>query len=766
MGSSSRPLPVRAALAAVGLTSTIGQLVLLREMVAVFYGNELVFGLILAAWLAWVAVGAWVLGRRLPRPMTSEVFPDFGGLYRALATGLVVAAAALPAQVGLVRASPTLLGVTPGALVALGPLLLAILLCLAPLCLLLGWLFTVGARALAGEGGSIGGAYTVESLGAVAGGALFSLLLVRWLDPFQVALAVGATNLAVAWSLTRQRGQPRSGRVLLVLGAALLAITALPLGAWLHQATLGWQYTGLRFARDSLYGRIVVTGSGEQRVFFENGMLFFETQGAVAEEVAHLPLLAHPEPRRVLLIGGGVSGTLAEILHHPSVQEVHYVELDPVVVAAARSELPPLQAAVLNDPRVILAHIDGRLYVREVQEPFDVVILDLPEPATGQLNRFYTQEFFAEVRALLAPQGVFFLGLPWQENYPGPELQQLATSVYRTLSTEFAELTLLPSSELFLLASETNLPADPALWSARLAERGIPTRWVVLPYLEYLLAADRTGRAQHLLETTTGARLNRDLEPICYFYDLTVWLSRFSGTLSRLATSASLLRLGWLAVPLAALVVLLRFLPRKARRRSVIPATIALIGLAGMVMQVVILFAFQVVHGYVYGQVGLIITAFMAGLALGSALANRRHWPGDERRNRDPRRSPRVALLWIQAGLVLFAIGFPLMISLAPPAWTFLPWSLFSGGLTGLAFPLAVACLLPAGGPNLQTNPGPTADQIKGKVGHTAGLLYGADLVGGCLGAVTASVFLVPILGISQTCLAVAIIAVAGLAMQ
>jgi spermidine synthase len=722
-----RRTALRTALAAIGFTSTIGQLTLLRELIAVFYGNELVLGLILAVWLACVAAGAWGLGRK----KTLEVSKDFQSL------GITLAAAAflLPAQMALVREARALLGVTPGALVALGPMVMTILLALAPLCLLLGWGFTLGARLLTARGGTVGAAYVAESLGALLGGAAFSFLLVRWLDPFQTALGVGALDLAAAAALVGRR------RWLPALGAAVLAVGALPLGSRLHRATLGWQYADLRLARDSIYGRIVVTGSGEQRVFFENGLLFFETQGVAAEEVAHLPLLAHPQPRRVLLVGGGVSGTLAETLRHPSVEAAHYVELDPLVVAAARAELPPQQAAALDDPRVTLAHVDGRLYVRQRRgdEPFDAVILDLPEPATGQLNRFYTQEFFAEVKAILAPGGVFALGLPWQENYPGPALQRLAASVYRTLAAEFPHIALLPGERLFLLASDAPLATDPATWSARLVERGIAARWVVPEYLAYLLTTDRIAQARDLLEAPIGARLNRDLTPVSTFYALTVWLSRFYSRLSQVAAEASLLNLGWLALPLAVAALLLR--------RWAVPTAIGCIGLAEMGLEVVILFAFQVVHGYVYGQVGLIVTAFMAGLALGGSVANRWRWPGGANPSRswDPRRRPRAALAWILVGVVLFSLAFPALVSLRPPAWAFPLLALVAGGLTGLAFPVAVAC-------------------ARGEAGQVAGRLYGADLVGGCLGAALTSVLLVPILGIPQTCLGVALVGLAGLA--
>jgi spermidine synthase len=797
------------AIASAGFTSIVGQLVLLRELVAIYYGNELVLGLILATWLAWVAIGAWGLGRWPSSDPAGRLGPGEGRRGAGtLAAGLLAAVLLLPGQMMLVRASRDLLGVTRGALVPLGLMVLTIVLLLAPLCLLLGWQFTLGARLLAGHisasvepqptdrqeqarPGGLGAAYVAESLGAALGGALFSFLLLRWLNPFQMALGVGAVNLAMsALLLSKTHPLPlpgdRSQRTTVALGlaAAALLVAAWPLGGWLQRVTLGWQYDGLRFAQDSVYGRIVVTGSGEQRVFYENGLFFFETENVEAEEVAHLPLLAHPAPRRVLLIGGGVSGTLAEILRHPSVHQVQYVELDPLVVRAAQAELPPAGAAALLDPRVVLAYVDGRAYVRGLQdEHFDVVILDLPEPATGQLNRFYTLEFFAQVKDILAPGGLFALGLPWQENYPGPALQRLGASIFGALDAEFPAVALLPGERLLLLASNEPLALDPDTLSARLAERGIATRLVVPAYLQYLLTTDRIAQAQDLLESAP-VRVNRDLEPISYFYDLNAWLSRFSGGLARSLNAASILKLGWLAAGLALAVGFVRFLLARRRRQgstaaeTAVPVVVGLIGLAQMTMEVVILLSFQVNHGSVYSQVGLIVTAFMAGLALGGAGADRLRWPSwDARGAVLSRWSPRTALFGIVVGIFVYAAVFPLLVGLAPPAWTFLVLALLAGGLTGFAFPLAVACLrertLPGVSP-VETSPreavrqpipGPRREAARDAVGRLAGLLYGMDLAGGCLGAVLSSVLLVPILGIPQTCLAVALVALAALAL-
>ncbi|MCP4517197.1 MAG: spermine synthase, partial [Delftia sp.] len=157
---SARPSVV---LATLGFTSVIGQVVLMRELVAVFYGNELVLGLILAWWLLWEAAGAWGLGRWAERRNWGQ---------RALSLTLSLAALALPLQVMLTRSVRDLLGTTPGASVPLDQMLWAVGLILAPYCLAHGLGFGLAARSLAAV--SAGRAYAYESAGAVVGGALFS----------------------------------------------------------------------------------------------------------------------------------------------------------------------------------------------------------------------------------------------------------------------------------------------------------------------------------------------------------------------------------------------------------------------------------------------------------------------------------------------------------------------------------------------------------------------------------------------------------------
>jgi spermidine synthase len=761
---------MRIPLAAVGFTSIIAQIVLMRELVATLYGNELLFGLVLMAWLAWVAGGAWGLARLAMRLELGT---------RAFAAGLILAGVLLLLQIVLVRDVRTLLGVTPGAFVDFGSMVLAVILILAPLCLLLGFLFTLGARLTIEAGGTGGQAYAWESIGAVVGGALLSFALIRWLDPFQTALLVASVNLLVAsglWFSYPFRSSLLS-RLLPLFALVLLSLGSFFVGRFLHDATLRWQWSDLAFAADSPYGRLIIQARDGQRVFYENGLLAFETQGTFSEEVAHFPLLAHPDPHNVLLIGGGVAGDLREILKHP-VTHVTYVELDPLLIDAARAHLPPQDAVVLADPRITLIPADGRLYVKQRSRlitrqgpdsefgresaghgvdnpsgPFDVIILDLPEPSTGALNRFYTREFFAEVRAILDADGIFALGLPSAENYWSPELARRNGSVYHTLRAVFPEVLVLPGEHNFFLASDVPLGADPNSLTERLDGRDINARWVTPDYIEYVLTTDRFAQVQRDLEAMAGVRLNQDLIPICYYYDLMLWLSRFYPNLRQvfhlgpISQGTGVLNLAWISVPLALIVLLARW-----QRRWAVAVAIAGIGLAGMMLQLVLLFAFQVLHGYVYAEVSLITTAFMAGLALGAAISNRllTAWFAETSNSlsETSKRRARRMLIGVQLAIGLYCgvLVLILRLSLPAPSLVFPVLALLAGMLAGMAFPLALALI-----PKREDS------------GRATGVLYGADLVGGCLGALFGAVLLIPVFGIPQTCVATALVALAGL---
>lgn len=130
------------------------------------------------------------------------------------------------------------------------------------------------------------------------------------------------------------------------------------------------------------------------------------------EMIAHLPMLCHPQPRRVLVIGGGDGGTVREVLRHASVEHITLCEIDGAVVDACRSFLPSI-AGQLDDPRVHIEIRDGIALMAEqaqaiadgAAEGFDVILIDSTDPM-GPGEGLFTETFYQHARQCLTPGGV------------------------------------------------------------------------------------------------------------------------------------------------------------------------------------------------------------------------------------------------------------------------------------------------------------------------------------------------------------------------
>ncbi len=122
------------------------------------------------------------------------------------------------------------------------------------------------------------------------------------------------------------------------------------------------------------------------------------------EMIVHPALLAHPAPRAVLIIGGGDGGSVREALKHQAAESIHLVEIDEVVIEAARKCFPNL-AQGLDDPRVKLIVADGFDHLDRHQGAYDVILVDSMDPV-GEAAKLFTTPFFAKVKGALRTGGI------------------------------------------------------------------------------------------------------------------------------------------------------------------------------------------------------------------------------------------------------------------------------------------------------------------------------------------------------------------------
>ncbi len=124
------------------------------------------------------------------------------------------------------------------------------------------------------------------------------------------------------------------------------------------------------------------------------------------EMLAFVPLMAHPNPARVLIIGGGDGGTLRRALSDRRVRSATLVEIDPQVVEVCRRYLPEIAGGAFDDPRTRLVLADGVRFIAETTETYDVIIVDSTDPV-GPAAGLFTAEFFRGARSRLSSPGIF-----------------------------------------------------------------------------------------------------------------------------------------------------------------------------------------------------------------------------------------------------------------------------------------------------------------------------------------------------------------------
>lgn len=125
------------------------------------------------------------------------------------------------------------------------------------------------------------------------------------------------------------------------------------------------------------------------------------------ESLVHVAMIAHPNPEKVLIVGGGEGATLREVLKHSTVKRAVMVDIDREVVEIAKKYLEKWHQGAFNDPRAEVVIADGKKYVEETDEKFDVVILDLTDPYSIEISReLYSSEFYGKIHRVLSSDGI------------------------------------------------------------------------------------------------------------------------------------------------------------------------------------------------------------------------------------------------------------------------------------------------------------------------------------------------------------------------
>lgn len=707
-----------------GLLGITAQLVIFRELLALFYGSELFLGTFLSSWLFWTGLGSLSAKRLLKDGKLSERYFS----YSFLALSVI-----LPLEILLIRLSKNIFSF--GEFIGPVAMVFYTFAVMSFLCFSLGAQFSAGCLIASNNAkfeSALGKVYLFETLGFVIGGVVFTYLLIGYVPTFVIALLLSLGCVTVSFCTVDRKVSGRS----MVLIAAVLFVLCVNFSIEPLVNKFQWKRYEFIKQKETRNATLSLVEMGSIKNVFSDGVIQASFPNPESyESVAHWPLLATPVVGRILVLGDWSLGALKEVLKH-SPASIDYVVLDNSFIELVKPYLAKEDILALTDKRVNIRYGDMRLFIAKQKSKYDAVIINIQEVTNLKVNRFFTREFYLYVKSILEPNGILAVTAASSENYLSIQTRMFNASVYKTLKAVFENnIEIVPADNItfFCGLAKIDMSLDTIL--ARFNKRKISNKYFIPSYIEHKLDVNRRVELKRILEETFVAQINMDFKPVAYYYFANFWLNKFTSPLEY-----------FFGFSLLVIMVVLILRKRGSladfiRQKELV--VIFTIGFCGILLEMILLLGFQILSGYVYWQMGILFASFMLGAFLGAYMGNHCKQLSMQRK--------RLFLMGACFLIIILSVcmRYLLLYFTYTHVWQNLiivfALLVFIGVITGASFVIAGLLI--------------TEENIMLK----AGSLYAADLWGAALAAFLSTNFVIPMLGIIGALNFCAIIGIVGL---
>ncbi|MBN2520053.1 MAG: hypothetical protein JXB17_06090 [Bacteroidales bacterium] len=683
----------------IGFTAVITQILLLREFLSVLNGNELIIAIIIGNWMIITSAGAY-LGKYTIRLKNINRFVLF----------ILISISLLPLLIAfLINLSKNVI-FPVGTMISLYQIFLLSFILLLPYCLFSGIAFTFFAHYISeiSKKNIIRKVYAVESYGSVIGGLLLSFVLIYLFSNIKTLnLILFINSLFIVYLSHRIKEKIIFCFAFSLAIIAFFSLIFINLNEWIKKPLFPNQE--IVSIKDTPKGNFIITNRSGQNNYYINNILFFDSENQILnEESVHFAIVQHPDPKQILIISGGITGRINEILKY-NIEKIDYVELNKWIIQFSGENKKYIE----NNDTIELIISDPRSYIKHCDKKYDVVLINLPEPNTLNLNRFYTLEFFNSIKSKLNKNGVISFSLLSSYNYLNEENLKITSTIYSTVRQVFKNIIIVLGEKNYFIASDEELTYN---ISRLIAKKNITTDYVN----EYYINDDLLkNRGELILKNLYKTNLiNKDFNPIVYHQHILYWLSYFSANY-------------WiLGIILIVLIIFLLF------KSNIFTLGLFTTGFSASSLEILLLFGFQIIFGNLYFLLSILITLFMLGLALGSYYQDR------ILKNIKFKHFFNIQYL-IGFSAFLFVLILFLIKTFAFPSlliYTLLfSLTMFIGVLIGFEFSLG-------------------SQLYKSSYPDISGKLYSYDLVGSAFGMIVVSIFFIPLFGIIKTSLLIGFI--------
>ncbi len=732
-----------------GFFGLLSQTLLFRIFLTVFDGNELSIGLFFFSWLTWVSLGAWIANRKRVLKL-SKYFHILVILYIPLYLS----------QSLLFINAYAILGNYSFEIISLKHLIPFILLCNAPISFISGFLFVIATKWLKDITVPVIKTYICESLGSFCGALIVTLLLYFGITDETVFIIASLILLISSEIYLLTHKEYKFNKFFNIIIPCLIIIFFYVLAgnklAFIQNYTnriewnnylKGGNYSGTFYTPQAKYhyGRykdeFVVSAWNSTYESLPNT----EASSLLTAEY----LSQNPKAKNILIIGPGTYSFCRTFANLNQIDKVTWLDTDPYY---PKKLIKILTEKYLNErTKLIIPGIDIRTFLQTNTNKFDIIILNLPTPNNLLLNRYFTYEFFLQLRDNLSNDGVAGISFPAEANYLGPELSFTGSSLMFTLGLVFKDIVLKPGSDsCFFAAKKKGIVSDK---STKLIQRlkGINGIDKLLKP-ELIASAFEKSRIEFQLSKYKEIIrkypekfiINTDRNPKSFLFTLLFTIKKL-GNIGFSETNLFLIMQK--VFPLALFSILIYFFLRifyyffyyvKKEKSNVLSKHelyffVFAAALSSIGINLLLIFLFQIYFGTVFLYFGIITAFFMLGLFLSGILAE----------TLLKLFSSRNLLITISSVFVIVL----LIIYLKPPQYSALYFSclfFIAGSLCGPYFVLAAHALRKQ---NIEET-------------QTGSRLESFDNLGGAVGSIICSLILLPTIGIDKTLIVLSLIMV------
>jgi spermidine synthase len=459
--------------------------------------------------------------------------------------------------------------------------------------------------------------------------------------------------------------------------------------------------------KSSPVGMLAVSKIDGQIFIYENGVPVSLGEEVISrEEPVHYAMLMHPSPDKVLIISGAANGSIEEALKY-SPSAIDYVDRNPWLLIMIEKYRTLPQAS-----HVSYFYEDARIFLKKTAKKYDVILVNISEPESAEMNRYYTVEFYKLLKDKLNPGGIISVSTQAAGNYMNETSRLVHSVIFNTLKTVFSQVRIIPGGKDYFLASDSTI--EQSIFT-KYESRGINNDYVNPYYINETLLKMRSDMI--MKDIQPGTQINSDLKPYVFSLFLKQWMARFKIN-------------PWL-IPLILILLLVISMILLG------PLNLGLFtgGFTASGLEFILLIWFQVMYGNVYQMTGVIFAVFMAGMVVGSLVVGSGYWLVGSGKKKFTFKG----FLTIQG---MFACLSLLVAALM---------MIFPAGSPGVYAISLILTLVFITGLLMGTQFSASAQMRTSTVIRSAGESFSADLLGSAVGVILISVYIIPLLGLPMT---------------